>query len=244
MRNETIYFRGTSLRRCLLRFPEDSGGIEKIPLVIGLHGGGGHFEKFVSLWDEIDERKFIFGALEAPYAFGNDEGISYEWAMWPLGNRDVIIKATKQTQEYIADAVREISQKLQTDNVYLLGFSQGAIIGYSTGIMYHPLFKVLICLSGPGLLETMTNPFGAKLNWEWLDRDQIKKAKELPVLIAHGTEDQAAKYELAVQSKKRLVEYGYNVSLLSFIGGHIYPPKEVMAEIAKWIARNAREPHL
>jgi len=235
MSEHTLHFKGTSLHRCLTRYPDAWDKKEKIPLVIGLHGGGGNPDKFVTLWDEVKERKFIFGALEAPYAIHNEQGLSYEWAMWPTGDRDLISRATVQTQKYIINAVSEISEALETDEIYLLGFSQGTIPSYLVGITYHPLFRGLICFSGIGLLSPLVNPFGGEIDREWLNRNQIEKAKELPVFITHGKNDESVKYELGVQSKNVLRKHGYNVRFRSFDGMHTIPPTKILKEVANWI---------
>jgi phospholipase/carboxylesterase len=235
MHDETIYLNGTALHRCLTRFPDAWEAKEKTPLVIGLHGGGGNPEQFMNLWDEVKERNFIFGALEAPYAIHNEQGLSYEWAMWPSGDRDIIARATKQTQKYIINAVNEISTALETDEIYLLGFSQGTIFSYTVGITHYPLFSGMICFSGVGLLTPLVNPFGGEMDKEWLDRSLIEKAKDLPVFITHGKKDESVKYELGVQSKNILREYGYDVSFRSFDGVHSKPPLKIMKEVANWI---------
>ena len=235
MPEETIYFTGLSRRRCLLRYPDDLSTPENLPLVIGLHGGGDSYERFISLWDSVGERPFIFAALEAPYAFAGEQGPAYEWAMWPTGDKEVIVEATRLTMEYIAGAVRQIRQEIGTQKVFLLGFSQGAILAYSAGIAHHHLFSGLICLSGPGLLEPMTNPFGAELRWEWLGADRINQENALPVLIVHGKEDSRAGYDLAEKSRKLLYQNGYRVTLCAFNGELTAPPPGILKEVAAWI---------
>jgi phospholipase/carboxylesterase len=235
MNDETIYFNGTSLHKCYLRYPDAWEAKEKIPLVIGLHGGGGNPEQFVNLWDDLKERNFIFCALEAPYAIHDEEGLSYEWAMWPTGDRDVIARATELTQKYIIHAVSEISAALETDEIYLLGFSQGAILSYIIGITHPALFSGLICFSGPGLLKPLINPFGGEMDKEWLDRSLIEKASELPVFITCGKKDESVEYEYGVHSKNILQEHGYNVRFRVFDGMHTHPPKKILEDAANWI---------
>lgn len=235
MSENTTSIRGRSFNRCILRFPSDWDPKEKIPLVIGLHGGGGSPDIFISIWDEVKERNFIFCALEAPYSLDDDQGNSYEWARWPSGDQEIISKAMKETQKYVVNAVKEISAELESEEIYLLGFSQGAIISYLVGISNYQLFNGLVSLSGPGLMEPLTNPFGEELDQDWLNRNQILKAKELSVFITHGKNDQNVKVELAIRSKNILSEQGYKVIFRSFDGGHTIPPVRIMKEIKKWI---------
>ncbi len=102
--------------------------------------------------------------------------------MWPSGDREIISKATVKTQKYVVDAIQEISKELQTGEIYLLGFSQGAIISYLVGISHFEWFSGLICLSGPGLLEPLLNPFGEEIDSEG---DQEKQADKNSVTNFH-----------------------------------------------------------
>lgn len=230
-----IYFESATLNRCLISLPDAYDEKNTYPLVVGLHGGGGTPEKMIDLWDQISNRNFIYAVPQAPYPFVHNQDLIYDWAMWPSQDEALIQKATVLTEKYIQDAVQEITTLYNIRETYLMGFSQGAIFTYIIGIKHHHLFDGLICLSGPGLLSPLKNPFVHSMGAGWLAKDFIKDAKHLRVMITHGKNDQAANYELGLQSKQILENHGYEVTFYDFDGGHTYPPAPILDSIAQWV---------
>ncbi len=235
-----IYIKAGALHKCLINLPEGPLLEESYALVVGLHGGGHNPEDLNTLWDHIPERSFIYSVPQAPYPFIVESELKFDWAMWPSGSEELVSKATELSENYIVNVVQEITQRYPINRVYLIGWSQGAIFSYLVGIKHHDLFNGIICLSGPGLLAPLMNPVARSFGPGWLAEEFIQGAKNLRVFIAHGKEDQAAKYELGIRSRDVLTNYGLNVTFRDFEGGHCYPPKTILREIADWI----KEPHL
>ncbi len=96
-----------------------------------------------------------------------------------------------------------LKKQYNIGDVYLFGFSQGAIFAYVAGIKIHNLYKGLIIHSGPGLLEPLISPFTGEKNDNWLGKD-----------------DKKVKYELGIKSKDILSNFGYDVTFRDFTGGH------------------------
>ena len=134
----------------------------------------------------------------------------------------------------MADLVTELKAHYSISDIYLMGFSQSAIFTYIAGIQRPQLYKGIICLSGPGIHEPLVNPFAGEYASDWLVEKYIEPAKSLRVFIAHGTKDQAAKYELGVKSNKILSSYGYDVTFYSFDGGHVIDPSSLKKAL-EWI---------
>lgn len=173
-----------------MHLPENDAPERSYPLVVGLYGGASNPEHLIMLWDHFPDSSFIFAVPQAPYpALANAE-LGFDWAVWPTGNEELISKATELSEKYIANVVQDLTRRHNIDEVYLTGFSQGAILAYLAGIKYHRLFRGLICLSGPGLLAPLINPFAGPFNPAWLTEEFIQDAGELRVFIAHGKDDQ------------------------------------------------------
>jgi phospholipase/carboxylesterase len=232
---EMIYIESSALFGCLVRLPENFDPKSGYTLVIGLAGGGGNPEDIISIWDDSPNSSFIYAVPQAPYPLLNDGKLGFDWANWPTANEELISQATKLSGKYIVKVVKELTRLHNINNVYLMGFSQGAILSYLVGIKHHQFFKGIICLSGPGLLVPLTNPFGGTLNPIWLTEELIQDAAELQVFIAHGKDDQPAPYELATRSRNILVNYGYDVTFREFDGGHNLPPGEILEQVVNWI---------
>ena len=82
--------------------------------------------------------------------------------------------------------------------------------------------------------EPLVNPFAGEYAPDWLEEKYLEPAKTLRVFIAHGTKDQAAKYELGVKSNEILTSYGYDVTFHSFDGGHTIDPKS-LKRVLEWL---------
>jgi len=232
---DMIYVDGPALFGCLVRFPEDYEAGRSYTLAVGLHGGGGNAEDFITLWDDFQDRDFVYAVPRAPYPMPGNGEILFDLALWPTGDEALISKATALTEEYVTNVVRDLTRRYKVGDVYLMGFSQGAIISYIVGIKYHTLFRGLICLSGPGLLAPLINPFAGSFDPDWLEEELIQEAKALRVFIAHGKQDESPNYELGVRSRDVLIRHGYDVTFRGFEWGHHLPPDEVLEQIVEWI---------
>ncbi|MCJ7624940.1 MAG: hypothetical protein MUO76_15675 [Anaerolineaceae bacterium] len=230
-----IYIKGSALFKCHVVLPENYSPENSYPLVVGLHGGGGNADDFITRWDDFPHRSFIYAVPQAPNSVMFDEDLVYDWAMWPTRDEELIAKATRMSEDYIVDVIQELSGQYKVDGVYLMGFSQGAIFTYLVGIKQHHLFQGLICLSGPGILAPLINPFTGSFDPDWLPEESIRDAKKMRLFITHGKEDQAAGYELGIRSRDILTNRGHDVTFRDFEGGHIMPPKEILKEIVDWI---------
>lgn len=230
-----LYIQASTLHKCLINLPEDHNPEKSYPLVVGLHGGGHNPDNFITLWDKIPNRNFIYSVPQAPYPLVVEKELTFDWAMWPTGNEEFISKATDLSEKYIVNVVQELSERYKIDGVYLMGFSQGAIFSYLVGIKQHHLFKGIICLSGPALLAPLINPFADSSDPDWLSEDFILSAKNLRVFITHGEDDQSVNYDLGIKSRDVLTKKGNDVTFRDFEGGHSYPPESILQEITDWI---------
>jgi predicted esterase len=240
MVREMIYIEGPALFGCLVRLPEKYAPERSYPLVVGLSGGGGNPEDLIALWDQFPDRNFIYAVPQAPYPMLNEGELGSDWAMWPTGDEEVIGRATELSEKYIVKVVQDLARRHDIEDVYLMGFSQGAILAYLTGIKHHHVFKGIICLSGPALLTPLVNPFAGPFKSTWLTEEFIPDARELRVFITHGKDDHAVPYEMGIRSRDILETHGYDVTFRDFAGGHSHPPGEILEQIVNWI-KNPRQ---
>lgn len=233
-RTNSIYFESRALFKCNIRLPVDYNPQKKYLLVLGLHGGGSSFEKFISIWDSLNITDFIYAAPQAPYAWLLDKELGYDWALWPTGNSKLITRASDLIKKYISDLAKYLKEHYSISDVYLFGFSQGAIFTYIAGMKNHNLYKGLIIHSGPGLLEPLLSRFTDESEDNWLEEDYIKSAKKLRIFIAHGRDDKMAKFELGIKSQSVLLNFGYDVTFKDFPGGHSVNNK-MLENVLEWL---------
>lgn len=195
--------------KCRVMLPANYDPAMEYPLLIGLHGYGDNPDNFATLLQRrgIDSSGFIYAAPQGPYPFLPGRKIGYSWIEGQGENEDTWKQARALAIDYVGGVVGELKARYSIGDVYLMGFSQGCTMTYSTGLTYPGLFKGLICFSG------------------WLDSDmfadeQYAAASGLPVFIAQGTSDQMVEPASATTARDTLVKHGFTVKYYEFDGGH------------------------
>ncbi len=233
IKTDLIYFESKSLFKCNIRLPDNYDPKKSYKLVIGLPVA---FDDFRSIWNGFNV-DFIYATPQAQYSTLMDNKMLSDWAFWTSYDSSTIERADNLTADYMGDLVSELKANYSIDDVYLMGFSQGAIFTYIAGIQQPELYKGIICLSGPAIFEPLRNPFAGEYAPDWLEEKYLEPANTLRVFIAHGTEDQTPKYEYSVKSKEILTCYGYDVTFHSFEGGHTID-SESLKRVLEWINNN------
>lgn len=233
---DRLFVRAPVLIESLIRYPADIGE-EPVPLVIGLHGGGNSPDSFIQLWDGVSNASFIYLALRAPYAVPDAPDPIYEWALWASADTVLMKRASGGLSMYVDSAIESVRRDFNVGPVYLVGFSQGAIYSYVVGLELRERLDGLIIFGGPGLLSPLSTPFIPEpVLPSWVTDAQLEQGTNLRVFLSHGRSDPAVPLELALRSQDVLRQYGYDVTVRLFEGGHELPPYEILVEVADWIA--------
>src|SRR3990167_7142695 len=161
--------------------------------VIWLHGLGADGNDFVPIVPELNlpadlPIRFVFpNAPKKPVTINN----GYVMPAW----YDIVSLNMDQhaDQTGIADSVKLIEQFIEneiklgisSERIILAGFSQGAVIALTTALCYSKKLAGVIALSG-------YLPFA-----EQLSKKRSLINQDLPVFIAHGTEDSVVPYALS-----------------------------------------------
>ena len=219
---EVVYTKFPMFLKYRLNIPEDYDPNKSYPIIIGLHGYGSTFDRFMKLWKDFSESGCIYVVPQAPYPFNIGKEIGYSWNL-RVEDKEISEKTKEMSEQYIVDIVQELSEKYNTKDVYLLGFSQGAHFTYNVGIKYPHLFKGIV-------------PIGGWIEEDWLNEESLKAAKDLPILIAHSTQDKIVKYENALKAKDLLEKYGYNITFFEFDGGHTFHT-DVTKQVIEWLQK-------
>jgi len=195
------------------------------PVVVLLHGFGAPGDDLVALWKMIrvpDHVRFVFPA--APLAL--DGGLLGGRAWWMLDmeriardmasgrGRDVnavpegLVEARACMIALLDDLERRWN--IRSQEVFLGGFSQGAMLACDTVLHTDRPFAGLILLSGSLI---------AKDEWVTL----MANRKGLPVFQSHGTEDPLLPFTTAQDLRNAMTEHGLPVNWHEFRGGHEIP---------------------
>ena len=207
-----------------VKLPKGFDKSKTYPLVLGLHGYGDNAENYATLWDAREmETSFIYVAMEAPYAFSLGKDIGYSWFLLMDHEKypKEVQKAGEMTVMNVLEGLKLIKSEYKVGNVYLTGFSQGAGLTFMTGLKNPELFKAII-------------PFGGWLDTDVVTEEDLKGAKDLPVLIVHGNQDTMVEFKSGKEAEEVLKKHGYKVELFEFDGGHVLP-KEGLAKLVEMV---------
>ena len=195
---------------------------EKAPLLILLHGVGSNEKDLFSFASQIPDNYLVI-SLRAPFVLGEE---SFAWYQVDFNNSKPHINAKQAEASRIM--LIEFLENLKSDfkydasQVYLCGFSQGAIMSYS------------VALSRPDLIKGFAAMSGRLLDEHKVSFASSEKISKLKVLITHGTHDQVLKVEYAKHAVSFLKEKGLKPELKLYEEGHTMNAA-MLIEFIKWL---------
>lgn len=194
---------------------------KKPPIVILLHGYGSNEKDLFELKD-LFPKNFILLSLRAPMALG---GESFQWFNSTAGSQAEDTKnialSTAKVTKFIPEAVKKYGADQQ--KVYLIGFSQGAMMSYSIGLLHPELVYAIAPLSG--------RIFGSV-------KANMKKStalNKLRIFIGHGKNDNRVPEKEALSAYQYLKSMGLNASLHTYAGLEHGISDEELKDLMKWI---------
>mgnify|MGYP001812146956 FL=1 len=117
---------------------------------------------------------------------------------------------------------REVDSGIPAGRIVLAGFSQGGAIVLHAGLRYpQPLAGILALSTYLPLADSLAGQASAA-------------NRSIPIMMAHGMQDPVVPVMLALQSRDRLEELGYQVDWRSYAMQHAVCPQEV-GDIRDWL---------
>lgn len=188
------------------------------PLIIMLHGYGSDENDLFSFASELSDELFII-SVKAPYSmqpYGNAwYAINFDSEKGKWSDNEQAIQSRDLIAKFIEEACK--TYPVNSNNVTLLGFSQGTILSYAVALTYPSKIKNVIALSG--YINTDIIP-------EVLDKDKLLN---LDFYCSHGSVDQVIPVEWARQSPKFLESISVKHQYEEFPVGHGVAPQNFYA---------------
>lgn len=195
--------------------------------VICLHGLGADGHNLASLATELDVPGARFVFPHAPVRPVTING-GYRMRAWydvlgaDFGTAQDEAGIRESEQQLRALIRREVERGVPAHRIVLAGFSQGAAIALHTGLRYPERLAGALALSGYlPLVET-------------LQAEVHPANKDLPVMLAHGTEDTVIPLALGELSCQRLKMQDYPVTWRSYPVPHTLCVDEI-EDISEWL---------
>jgi phospholipase/carboxylesterase len=175
------------------------------PLLILLHGYGSNEMDLFSFAEELPEEMHIV-SVRAPHNLGHNAFAWYSINFDADQNKFSDLDEARESLDKISVFIDEITKKLDVDTskIFLLGFSQGAILSYGLSLNTNKVQNV-IALSG-------------YLNEDLLTKKDINTSSDY--FISHGTVDQVIPVEWARKAPVFLSENGIINSFQEYPVGH------------------------
>jgi phospholipase/carboxylesterase len=182
---------------------------EPMPMVLLIHGRGADMNDLADLaplFDSASGCRFVFP--NAPKPFEPMAGMSVGWTWfegWPPQHASVV-----ESRAEMLRFIDEITEKYPTPEGKLIvaGFSQGALMALDSGLRTEKKLAGIVAMSG-GLYEQ--------------DLIDLSVHKALPILLAHGSQDDVVPVNYARRARAVLENAGLDVEY------HEYPMSHQVA---------------
>ncbi len=200
--------------------------------VIWLHGLGadGHdFEPIVAELGDAVTRNVRYVFPHAPRLPVTINGGTVMRAWYDIADTDLANRADESGVRASAGLLEglieeQLARGLPSTRILLAGFSQGGAIALHTGLRYaKPLAGILALSTYLPLQEAA--------------RDEIQEAnRNIPIFLAHGSQDPVIPLALSEQSRQFLASLGYQVQCHTYPMPHAVCPEEIR-DIRVWLER-------
>lgn len=199
---------------------------DKNPLLLLLHGYGSNEDDLFSFATELPDNYYIISA-QAPYSLMQG---SYAWYAINFDadeNKFSDLDQARESRDLIVTFLDELIAKypIDTDNITLIGFSQGAILSYGIALSYPQKIKNVVALSG------------------YLNTDIIISGYEnnnfthLNIFASHGSVDQVIPVEWARKGPQVLRSKGINLTYKEYPVGHGVAPQNFF-DFKNWLLQH------
>lgn len=196
------------------------------PLVIFLHGFGSNEEDLFGIKDALPST-WTYLSARAPLPV---DANGYRWFAKKPGDGDYdgetadLQRSAQLIEAFVGKATAKYHT--QSDRVFLVGFSQGAIMSYEVGLRKPEWVRGIAALSGSVL---------PVLKAELKPNESLNK---LAIFIGHGTLDQALPYVSATRTNEVLLALGLKPEFHGYPGmPHTVSEAEVQ-DLKAWLEKS------
>lgn len=196
----------------------------KVPVVIMLHGYGSNEADLFDISKSFDERMITF-SLRGPYPDASKQGYSWfelnknEQKEYTINYKETI-ESRKKVLSFISHACKAYA--LDSTQVFVMGFSQGAIMCYDLAFSNPGKIKGVLPLSGFLLPQTK----------ELKPKDEA--LMKTGFFIAHGTQDNVIDFKKGEEAVTLLTAKKIPVTFKSYSMPHSICGKE-LNDIKSWL---------
>jgi len=203
--------------------PTNMDPTKKYPAIFLLHGMGSHEDVLPQLVQDFQEQCHIF-SLRGPitqhpgYAFFTIQEVGQP-------DRAIFDKVLVALQRFILEAIEEY--QIDPHKVFVLGFSQGAVLAQSLAFVMGNLVTGIVALSG------YTPKFVT-------EEYAIRSVEHLHAFISHGDYDYVIPSQWGMESKEIFEQFGATVTFKQYPDGHGVTPDN-LRDLVAFLAQQLQE---
>lgn len=202
----------------LVREGSTASGKQKV--LILLHGVGSNEQDLFSLAAFLPDTVTVISP-RGPFILDTQR---YAWYQVDFSTGKPEINAPQElvSREKLTGFIEQVKEKYKAAEVYLGGFSQGAIMSYTIGLTNPAAVTGILSFSGRILQQIRPLvKYGPAL-------------EQLKVFVAHGTEDGTLPVHYAREAKLYLEQAGVKLSYHEFETGHQLND-QIIAAMVNWL---------
>ena len=203
----------------VVRLPKTT--TQKPPLLVLLHGYGSNELDLFSFADELPDELLIV-SIRAPYEMGYGGYAWYAINLDSESNKFSDLNQARESLQKIAHLIDNLKKEFNTNtnNTFLLGFSQGAILSYALSFNFPNKVQHVVALSGYLNQELLPEEIDCKFNTDYY--------------ISHGTVDQVIPVDWARKASPYLTSLELKNVYSEYPVGHGVAP-QIFFSFKKWI---------
>lgn len=200
------------------------------PLILLLHGVGSNEEDLFPVAARMSPNAVV-ASLRGPLVRGHHAYAWFTVRFTPTG-AEIDAEELEASRARVAEFVRAAVERYAADpeRVYLVGFSQGAIMSLTLGLTEPALVAGVVAMAGRIPAEVLPGLAGPNAT------------AGLPVYVAHGQRDEIIGVEEGRKARRILQEQRVALAYTEYPGvGHNLPPEAWNAALG-WLSRQIAAP--
>ncbi|MBT3208112.1 MAG: alpha/beta fold hydrolase [Bacteroidetes bacterium] len=210
-------------------FPAKAKNEAKKPLLLLLHGFGSNERNFSKVFSDIDSN-FTIVSMQAPIELSKGKFAWYELIFKDGVVHDYDKQQAAESLYALKNFVQDYIEKnnCNPDKVYILGFSQGAMMSLEFMILFPEIINGIVALSGK-LGEDLSEKISTS-----------EKYSHLSAFVGHGKNDKIVLIEDAREVHKSLKKLGIKTEYKEYDADHAITPNELV-EIRNWLQQELKK---
>ena len=218
---------GEKAQNYIVLLPYSYDSAEAYPVLVTLHGNGGNAESMAGVFDVYAKLPLIIVIPQGQYPRTD---IGFSWYL-ETNDKSMWEKTDRKSADYIIDVIKDVQKSYKTDDIFLLGFSQGASLAYMTGFKYPSVFRGIASIGG-GLPAIDVEGSVVKT-------EDIKNADGLKIFVSRGKDDSLVPKRAFDYQIDFLKKNDYKVESYEYDGPHDFTV-DLLQELNKWLRKYSR----